>query len=360
MFRSLELHRPSRRVVVAAILGVLAVLLALAVTIDPNRATSSGPAAGGTSSEIDDDTPATTLPDALDEAIAGKALEDPVDMAVEAEQGSGGDAAARDVAGIAATTDSIAASPTASSLAPPTLDTKIVRTGTIALDVKRGAFEDAWGEAQSVATSHGGYIVLASRSGAGDSARTGSITMRVPTDRFEDALERMRKVDGAKVDALDVSSQDVTQEYVDVRSRLRHDRAVERRLLALLSEAEGVSEVLAVQSRLDSVQEQIEVARGRLQYLDKLTAMSTIQVTLTAPSARSSKADEAKDEPGTIAAAFEDARERFSENVAAAIVWVGGALPTLLLLAVLGIVGRLVWHRFDVRRTERDRPVVGE
>jgi hypothetical protein len=232
-------------------------------------------------------------------------------------------------------------------IALPSLDAKVVRIGSIELEVARRDFEDSWGAVQAVATSGGGYVVAATRSGAGDDARTASITMRVPTERFEAALDRLREVDGATVGRLDVTSEDVTQEYVDVRSRLRHDRAVEARLVTLLGRADAVGEVLAVQARLDAVQEQIEVARGRLTYLDRLTAMSTIDVALTAPAVGG--ASDPTSEPGTLREALDEAADRFVEAIAGALVWLGGALPVLLLLAVVGGSARIAW----VRRARR-------
>jgi hypothetical protein len=144
---------------------------------------------------------------------------------------------------------------------------------------------------------------------------------------------------------LDVTSQDVTQEFVDVRSRLRHDRAVEARLLALLAQTKGVSEVLAVQTRLDQVQEQIELSKGRLGYLEKMTSMSTIEVSITAPAKGGADRDADEEEQGVLSQSLTDAKERFEGNVAGAIVWFGGALPTLVLLAVLALVGRAIWRR---------------
>ncbi len=229
------------------------------------------------------------------------------------------------------------------ALDAPALDPKIVRNGSLRLSSKRASFEQVFDDVQSTATRYGGYVIAANRNGAGREALDGSIMMRVATDRFEAALDHLRDVDGARVKGLDVSSQDVTQEYVDTKSRLRHDRAVEARLMTLLAATKGVSEVLAVQSRLDVVQEQIEVSRGRLQYLDKVTAMSTIQVDLHAPAA---KGRAGADEPaGPIASAFSDAGERFVDAVADGIVWFGGALPTLLLLGTAGVIGWVIVRR---------------
>lgn len=349
MLRSIAIPRPDRRHMVVLVSVAAAVLVALAVTLEP-----AGSPAGG--SGVD----GAPAPSAVGEPHSGSAKVEgevmPAVGGIGIEEDASIDFAAREAAGGAA--DTVETAPGGgAALAPPSLDAKIVRTASIAIEVPRRGFEDAWGDAQAVATSTGGYIVGATRSGAGDSGRSGTITMRVPTGRFEAALERLRGIDDADVGRLDVSSQDVTQEYVDVKSRLRHDRAVEGRLLALLADAEGVSEVLAVQARLDSVQEQIEVARGRLNYLDKLTAMSTIEVSLAAPA--KGRTTSSGDKPGALAEAFDEARDRFVGNVAGAVVWAGGALPTLLFLAFVALAGRFAWRR-HARRGDDSRVLAGE
>lgn len=104
--------------------------------------------------------------------------------------------------------------------------------------------------------------------------------------------------------------------------------------------------MLAVQARLDGVQEQIEVEAGRLGYLATMTSTSTIAVTLRVPSAVQDKsATKEADEPSVIADAVVEARERGSDRIADAIVWLGGALPALVLLLVIGIVVRVGWRR---------------
>ena len=225
----------------------------------------------------------------------------------------------------------------------PAIDARIVRTGSIELRVRRGSFEDVWSDAQAVARANGGYVQAASRSGADRGPRSGSITLRVPSAKFDAAVDRLRGLDRTKVERLDIASQDVTQEFVDVKSRLRHDRAVEARLLALLADTDGVSEVLAVQARLDQMQEQIELSKGRLDYLDAMTTTSTIELALSEPggAVRPEKADE----PSVLAESFSDARERFTENVGAAVVWLGGALPALVLLAAIGLLARGIMRR---------------
>ncbi|MCW2927284.1 MAG: hypothetical protein JWM86_1252 [Thermoleophilia bacterium] len=329
-----------------------AILLAFALTyeqprsaVGPSSEGSSGGGVGGDAQPALVD-PATSGPTPSDTSVVAKSATARSESLVAPET----EEIARDAVGAAtpgAGGTDVSIDPVG-SLGAPSIDAKIVRTASIELRVtKRGRFEDVWGDAQAVAGAHGGYVVASSRSGAGKGPRVASITMSVPSRRFDTAVSRLRDIGGVSVRRLDVASQDVTQEFVDVRSRLKHDRAVEGRLLALLAQTQGVSEVLAVQSRLDTVQEQIELSRGRLDYLGKMTSMSTVELTISERGARTSDTDE--DEDSVLGAAWGDARDRLAENVAGTIVWFGGALPALVLLAVIALVGRTV-HR---RRTAR-------
>ncbi|MCW2922479.1 MAG: hypothetical protein JWL76_2353 [Thermoleophilia bacterium] len=358
LVRSLSL--PTRRLVFIALGVVVAMLLAAALVLEPptrSGSTSDGPrTAGTTTSEpspngdafgstggvAERDGADTAIDDVANDAVPGVAGGAP-----DAAIGIGAEEAAKANAtvGPTAPTDQPAIAPATGTIAPAELDSRIIRSGSIELRVKRAGFEDAWGDAQSVASAFGGYVIAASRSGAGGGPRAGTISMRIPTKRFDAAVDRLREVSGAKVRRLDISSQDVTQEFVDVRSRLRHDRAVEGRLLSLLAQTKGVSEVLAVQSRLDQVQEQIELSTGRLEYLEKMTSMSTVEVSITAPAKSGADRDQDSDEPGVLTQSFVDAKDRLEGNVAGAIVWFGGALPALVLLAALAFVGRAIWRR---------------
>lgn len=358
--RSLALPR---RQTMLVLLGVsAAVLLAFALVLEPPNASDSKVDGSRTDTNVGSEAGEPTAgPSGVSGALGAgdavvpepaardAAIEIGVEEAPKADALVGPEASTVDPA--VATTDSIA---------PPELDARIVRSGSVELRVKRAGFEDAWGDVQAVAAAHGGYVIAASRSGAGDGPRAGSISMRIPTKRFDAAVDRIREVSGAKVRRLDISSQDVTQEFVDVRSRLRHDRAVEARLLALLAQTKGVSEVLAVSSRLDQVQEQIELSKGRLDYLKKMTSMSTVEVTITAPAAAGADRDADEDEAGVLAQSFDDARDRFEGNVAAAIVWFGGALPMLVLLTALAFAGRAIWRHTRPASVPHNRATLSE
>jgi hypothetical protein len=226
---------------------------------------------------------------------------------------------------------------------PADLGVKIIQNASLQLRVKRGTLDDQLAEVQVIASTAGGYVVSSSlnRTVDGD-PKLATMTIRVPARRFGSAMKELKGL--GSIRGMDVTTEDVTQEYVDVKSRLRHDRAVEGRLLSLLAKSTIVNEALAVQARLDTVQEQIEVSQGRLNYLDQLTQLSTITITLR----ERARPGESSDDDGVTFGtgdAFKEAGERFMERINNGIVRLGGALPGLLLLAALGLVGYRIWRR---------------
>lgn len=136
-------------------------------------------------------------------------------------------------------------------------------------------------EISAMAEGMGGWVVTSnsytSSDANGEESTYGSITVRVPADRLAEAMERI-KTGVEKVDAENVNGQDVTQEYVDLSSRLTNLQATERQLQTIMETARRVEDVLAVQRELTTVRGEIETIQGRLQYFDEAAAFSSIAV----------------------------------------------------------------------------------
>jgi hypothetical protein len=107
-----------------------------------------------------------------------------------------------------------------------------------------------------------------------------SLTVRVPERLFNAALQRFARL--GRVEYRRTATQDVTSQMIDLRARLRHQRAVERRLLEFLTRSDTIREMLAVQDRLDAVQLQIEQLEAQIASLSETTTYSTITVFLRA------------------------------------------------------------------------------
>jgi hypothetical protein len=170
----------------------------------------------------------------------------------------------------------VVAPPEAGALPSTAEERMIVRTGEISLVVEDVV--DARDEVANLAVRLGGYVVSSRISGEEEDMR-GRISIRVPDDKFEQALEELRKL-AVRVTAESTSSQDVTEEYVDLQSRLKNAEATEKQYLVLLEKAEDVEDILRIYERLSQVRREIEQIKGRMQYLERTSSMSLISVRL--------------------------------------------------------------------------------
>lgn len=166
--------------------------------------------------------------------------------------------------------------------APP--GERVIKEGTIALEVAEGRFDEAFVAVISATRTHGGTVVASTTTNTDEHGTSGSVTVRVPVERYEDLLAAVSSGIG-EVRSRNISSQDVSTEYVDLQSRLRHLQAQERFYLGLLDRAQSVGDAIAVQQQLEAIQSAIEQIKGRLQYLDERTAFSTLTVELFEPGA---------------------------------------------------------------------------
>lgn len=133
---------------------------------------------------------------------------------------------------------------------------------------------------RSLAESYGGYVAGSSRSSYGMQA-TAEITIRVPKDKFHVAVQEIETY--GKVLDERTSSEDVTQQYIDLKARLENLQRQEKRLNEILGMAKTVDEVLNVERELERVRGEIESLQGQVNYLERNVAMSVITVGLKEP-----------------------------------------------------------------------------
>ena len=152
----------------------------------------------------------------------------------------------------------------------------IVRHGDMSLIVKDVI--DARDEIARLADRMEGYVVSSWIAGEDEGMR-GSISIRVPDDKFEPALVELRNL-AVRVESESTSSRDVTEEYIDLEARLKNAEATESQYLALLDKAEEVEDILRIYDSLSRVRREIEQIKGRMQYLERTSSMSLIVVQL--------------------------------------------------------------------------------
>lgn len=168
---------------------------------------------------------------------------------------------------------------TSKAMAPSTPSASQMIIKTAELGVKVSSYERASDEAVSIAKSSGGYVTNTSASSDGGIPTEGTMTLRVPVDRFESMLNRLTKL--GTVTSRSITGEDVTGESVDLESRLRNLRAEERQYLEIMNRAKRIPDVVTVTNELSRVRGDIEEAQGRLKYLKSSAAMSTINLSLS-------------------------------------------------------------------------------
>ncbi len=232
-------------------------------------------------------------------------------------------------------------------------DAKIIRDGRLDLRIEPGSFGTSAEQVRVIAADLGGYVSSGEthiEEFEDDRYAVGWYTMRIPSARFDEAVGRVEQL-GERVSAT-LSSQDVTEEYVDLEGRLNYWRQQEAFYSALMDEAETVSDMIALQAQMQEVLLTIEQIEGRIRYLDSRTAFATLTVGLTEVPGGPvvPPVDPVPDEPGTIERAFEQAGEVLIATVSFVIVAAAVAIPLGILAPMVYGVLRLVLPAF--RRKE--------
>ncbi|MEA2075744.1 MAG: DUF4349 domain-containing protein [Euryarchaeota archaeon] len=170
--------------------------------------------------------------------------------------------------------------------------------------------------------------------------KRGDIALRVPTDRFLSVIAEIEQIGTVK--SKHASGEDVTEEYIDLTARLNNSKRQEKRLLEILDMAENVKEVLEVEHELERVRNDIERLTGSINYLDNRVEFATITVSLYEP------------EPIThswgIRDTFRDAFEAFVSVIRGLIIFVGYALPILILVGLGWLVKSKLMPRLRKKR----------
>ena len=214
---------------------------------------------------------------------------------------------------------------------------KLIRTASVNVEVAQ--FKAAIDEVTRAVQQLGGYVSDRTSRDNGAGREEGTITVRVPADRFEGAMSALRAL--GRVTAEQVNTQDVTKAYADLETRLKVKRETASRLREILVRQTGkVSEVLEVEREIGRVVEEIEQAEGERRYYDNLVSLSTITLNLREPGSVV--------EPGALdplLAALRGALRVSSESMAALIELIAALLPWLLALYVVFRVLRARWRK---------------
>ena len=215
-------------------------------------------------------------------------------------------------------------------------DRKIVRTGSITMEVSDLSKSQA--EITDIANQYKGYVV-SSNQNADKEYPSGFISIRVPADKFNDALQKLKTL-AVKVTNENTNSQDVTEQYTDLQAQLHNYEATEAQYLELLKKADNVKDILEVQRELSNVRGNIERVKGRIQYLDRTSDMSLIEITLK----KSRPIGESTWDISGIFKSAVDGLIVFGQLLAGLLIWIVVFSPVWIIVLVI---------IFLVRRSKR-------
>lgn len=303
--------------------------------------TACGGAAASTSSQAQPESRGIMTSPASGEAAAGGGAAAPA--APAAAQSGAADKATGNTTG-------------AASGAPPKQNAaqfgrKVILNASLTLQVKSA--DQTEQKVRELVERLGGYVVKSETSGD-DERRSVRLTVKVPSPRFDEALNTLTSSQYAgKVLNRNVSGQDVTEEYVDLESRLRALKATESRLLDFLKDAKTVPEALQVNQQLTDLQTQIEQVTGRMKYLDQSTGFSTINLELQ-PDTVFALASPHGWQPGLTARNAWNQLLEFAQGIADVAIVMGIWSPVWALPLIAGL---LFWRRSG-RRIAPPQPTI--
>lgn len=222
---------------------------------------------------------------------------------------------------------------------------KIIRNAEIGLEADSP--EELQKQITSIAESKGGFVVESQQSSSDVRSTTRDVvamTLRVPSENFDSALDEIRKI-AKRVVVETVKGQDVTEEFIDIEAQLKAKKALEEQFMQIMKRANTVEEALDVQRQLAEVRGEIERIEGRWRFLENQSALSTIRVQIKTPAA--------------ISASSEGFGYRFTESfgngvdialnfILGLVTLVIGIIPFALFIGLPAfLIGRHFWRKHN-------------
>jgi hypothetical protein len=225
-------------------------------------------------------------------------------------------------------------------------DAKIVRTGSMSLQVEDLA--SAVRAARDAVRGINGYVAGSHQTNDGENS-VAEVTYRIPSDRWDEGLDAIRKVAKKELDEQ-TSSVEVTGQLVDLEARLANLRASEKAFQAIAAKATKITDILEVQNQLTNVRGQIEQLDAQRSHLSDQASYGTLSVTFgieVAAVTQAAKGWNAGQEVDRATASLVDLLQAVTTaGIWFAIVW----LPILLMIGVIVAIATFVLRRTGVIR----------
>jgi len=219
----------------------------------------------------------------------------------------------------------------------------VIYRADLQLRVKK--FEETLQKLEEKVDSYGGYISESNVSRDGNEQISGRIAIRIPQKNFQAFLH---DAEGQAIEVLqrNITGTDVTEEYVDLESRLKSKRVVEERLITFMKSAEKTEDLLKISNDLAVVQEEIETIQGRMKFLENQTSYSTVTISLyenkvVVPSLENEELN-----------TWEKTKQQFMKSINILLVAISGTfvflvgnLPILLIIAIIACLLYIIYRK---------------
>ncbi|MGW6570252.1 DUF4349 domain-containing protein [Streptomyces sp. NPDC054975] len=209
----------------------------------------------------------------------------------------------------------------------------VIRTAELAVEV--GDAAKALATARRVTEDAGGHVANESTERIDDTHVTSRVVLRVPQDAYDAVLGELAGT--GKLLSRKADAKDVTEQVVDVESRIATQRASVDRVRKLMERATQLSDVVTLEGELSRRQADLESLLAQQASLKDRTSMATITLELTEK--ETAKPAESEDRPG-----FLDALAGGWNALVASLAWVGIVLAALAPWLAVALVGYLLWR----------------
>lgn len=274
-------------------------------------------------------------------ALTGCSANDTADGGSASDAKAGANAAAQEAAGSAGAKDSGSGT---GRTTPDLTANRIIRTASLTVQVKD--VPKALDAARTTAEDAGGYVGNETTTRDSGGRERTRVVLRVPTGKYDEVLGDLQGA-GKLIDRT-AKAQDVTDQVVDVGSRVRSQRASVARVRELMDRAAKLSDVVTLEGELSSREADLEALLAQQASLKDRTSMATITLSLTQTPVHKAAKD---DSPG-----FVDAVSGGWHVFVTMLRWIALALGAALPFAALAAVLALLWWRLARRRRTTARP----
>lgn len=157
-------------------------------------------------------------------------------------------------------------------------DKKVIKNGNLTLKVENT--ENSAQKISEIIKNQNGEIFSTNFFERVKGQKSGSLTVKIPVDKFEATLALIKTV-ATQVVSESTTGQDITEQYSDLQAQLKNKRAEEQSFVKILDRAGDIDDVLAVTKQIARVRGEIERLEGRIKFMDSQTNMSTIVIALS-------------------------------------------------------------------------------